>query len=124
MFTMGSILSKRKEKAQKYPQTDIRFQKWLSVILFLGVAFLNVKKMFMDFDIDTEYAITMSYRLAMGDHMFSQMREPHQTSAFLLAFFIRIWMSTVGTTTGLVMYLNIVSLAIKFIIISFFTKHA
>ena len=99
-----------------------KFQKYLTALLILGVIFLNIKKVFMDFSVDVEYAITMSYRLAMGDHMFSQMREPHQTSAFLLAFFIKIWMSALGTTTGLVIYLNTVSLLIKSVIVLFFYK--
>lgn len=63
--------------------------------------------------------MTMSYRLAMGDHMFSQMREPHQTSAFLLAFFVKIWMWATGTTTGIVLYLNAVSLLIKLLVVLF-----
>lgn len=96
------------------------WQKWLPAILILGVIFVNIKKMLVDFHIDVEYAVTMSYRLAMGDHMFSQMREPHQTSAFLLAFFVKIWMWVTGTTTGLVLYLNAVSLVAKLLVVLFF----
>ncbi len=94
--------------------------KWLPVLLVQGTILVNIKKMFMDFHIDVEYAVTMSYRLAMEDHMFSQMREPHQTSAFLLAFFIKIWMWATGTATGIVLYLNTVSLLIKLLVVLFF----
>lgn len=34
-----------------------------------------LRSIFLDFDVDVEYAIVMSYRLATDDHMFSQMRE-------------------------------------------------
>lgn len=95
-------------------------KKYSTFLLVLGSILVNIKKIFTDFNVDCEYAIAMSYRLAMGDHMFSQMREPHQTSAFLLAFFIKIWMQTVGTTTGIVLYLNVVSVIIKFLVVVFF----
>ncbi len=97
-----------------------KHMKWLPVLLVLGTVLVNIKKMFTDFHIDVEYAVTMSYRLAMGDHMFSQMREPHQTSAFLLAFFIKIWMWATGTATGIVLYLNAVSLLVKLLVVLFF----
>ena len=118
---MEAFYTKNKERKKGSQQIE-RFQKCLSVLLVLGVIFLNIKKILMDFSIDTEYAITMSYRLTIGDHMFSQMREPHQTSAFLLAVFICIWLFATRTTTGLVMYLNIVSVTIKFVIIFLFYK--
>lgn len=95
-------------------------RKYLPILFVAGIILVNIKKMFMDFHIDVEYAVAMSYRLAMGDHMFSQMREPHQTSAFLLAFFIKIWMWAIGNTTGLVLFLNAVSLFFKLLVVLFF----
>lgn len=119
---MERIVTEKKAGSGRFSYPGGKFQKYLTAILILGVILLNIKKVFMDFSVDVEYAITMSYRLAMGDHMFSQMREPHQTSAFLLAFFIKIWMSALGTTTGLVIYLNTVSLLIKSVTALFFYK--
>lgn len=119
---MKSIVTEKKARSDRFSYPVGCFQKYLIAALILGVIFLNIKKVFMDFSIDVEYAITMSYRLAMGDHMFSQMWEPHQTSAFLLAFFIKIWMSALGTTTGLVIYLNTVSLLVKSVVVLFFYK--
>lgn len=60
--------------------------RWLVILLVLGAVIVNVKKIFTDFMIDSEYAVALSYRLARGDEMFTQMWEPHQTSAFLGAF--------------------------------------
>lgn len=45
--------------------------------------------------------------------MVTQMWEPHQTSAFLNAIFIKIYMALTGTTTGIALYLNIVGLGVK-----------
>lgn len=117
---MGKASAKRQIELKPLKSAGSGWHRWLPVLLILGIIFVNIKKMFLDFHIDVEYAITMSYRLAMGDHMFTQMREPHQTSAFLLAFFIKIWMWATGTTTGLVLYLNAVSLVVKLLVVLFF----
>lgn len=117
---MEKVFEKRQIKLRPSKGAGNNWQRWLPVLLTLGIILVNIKKMFVDFHIDVEYAVTMSYRLAMGDHMFSQMREPHQTSAFLLAIFIKIWMWATGSTTGIVLYLNFVSLVIKLSIVLFF----
>ena len=46
--------------------------------------------------------------------MFLQMWEPHQTSAYFSAFFIRIYMALFRTTTGIVVYLNTVGVICGF----------
>lgn len=86
--------------------------KWMLAIL-AGVILANIKRVFLDFDVDCEYAIALSYRMARGDHMIAQMWEPHQTSAFLNAIFIKIYLLLTGTTTGIALYLNIVGLGAK-----------
>ena len=116
---MERIFAEKKTNLKFSPQSKTFWQKWLPALFLLGVMFIQIKKVFVDFNVDCEYAITMSYRLAMGDHMFSQMREPHQTSAFLLAFFIKLWMLATGTTTGIVLYLNVVSVIVKFFVTLF-----
>lgn len=78
-----------------------------------GVILVSIKRIFTDFDIDCEYAVALSYRMARGDQMIAQMWEPHQTSAFLNAFFIAVYLGLTGTTTGIVLYLNIVGLMAK-----------
>lgn len=44
---------------------------------------VNIKSIFTDFGADQAYAVAMSYRHIMGDRMFQEMCEPHQTSSFL-----------------------------------------
>lgn len=90
-----------------------RKNKIFFVILLIGVIAVNIKRIFTDFEIDAEYAIAMAYRMAKGDRMFLQMWEPHQTSAYFSAFFIRIYMALFRTTTGIVVYLNTVGVLCK-----------
>lgn len=78
-----------------------------------GVVLVSIKRIFTDFEIDCEYAVALSYRMVRGDRMIMQMWEPHQTSGFLNAFFIAIYLFVTGTTTGIVLYLNVVGLAVK-----------
>lgn len=90
-----------------FAQTD----KWVRrgiCLLFIGAILVNIKSIIADFGIDTEYAIVTSYRILSGDRMFTEMWEPHQTSAFLVTFFMWIWHSLVGTWTGVVIFLHIV----------------
>lgn len=42
-----------------------------------------IKNIFISLDIDESYAVAQSYRLAMGEHLFVDMWEPHQLSAFM-----------------------------------------
>lgn len=85
---------------------------WIKII-FVGVVLVNIKRVFLDLGVDFEYAIVQSYRMVRGDHMITQMWEPHQTSAFLNAFFIKIFLMLTGSTTGIALYLNAVGLAVK-----------
>ena len=71
---MEKIIAEKKTNLKHSPQSKTLWQKWLPAIFLLGVMLIQIKKVFVDFNVDCEYAITMSYRLAMGDHMFSQMR--------------------------------------------------
>ena len=87
--------------------------KWILYMLLAGAVLVCIKRIFTDFDIDCEYAIAVSYRLVRGDRMISQMWEPHQTSAFLNAFFIAGYRFLTGTNTGLALYLNVVGTLVK-----------
>ncbi len=76
-------------------------------MIFAAVC-LCVKYIFVDFGVDAEFQIAMSYRLAQGDRMFREMWEAYQMSAFLPALFIRIYLALFHTTTGIVLYLQAV----------------
>ncbi len=88
-------------------------EKQIRFLMIFGVALLSIKRLIANYTIDVEYAVAMSYRMAMGDQLLTQMWEPHQTAALFLAPFIKLWMVLVGSTTGIVLFLNIISLIIK-----------
>lgn len=88
-----------------------RKQIWPELIK-AGILFLSalavVKTLIIGLEVDEEYAVTLGYRIAMGDRMFLEMWEPHQTSAFLDAFFIKLYMLITGGTEYLVLYLRVI----------------
>ncbi len=85
---------------------------WLIRLMAVGTFLVIVKTIFVNYNIDSEYALAMSYRMLQGDHMFSQMWEPHQTSAFLCTFFMWLYYSLTETWTGVVVYLHIIGAVI------------
>lgn len=86
---------------------------WIPLLLGIGAVLVNIKSIFSDFDVDSQYALVMAYRLAEGDRMIAQMWEPHQTSAFLGAVLVKIYMILFGTTTGIVLYLHVAGVILK-----------
>ena len=82
-------------------------------ILIVAAVVANLKCIFTNFNMDAEYAVLLSYRLARGDRMFLEMWEPHQTSAFVGALFTWLYLAVTGTTTGIVLYLNACGLVCK-----------
>ena len=80
--------------------------------LFLAAGCLQVKYIFTEFNIDTEYAIATSWRMLKGDAMFIDMWEPHQTSAFLLTFIMNIYMRIFHDYAGIVLFINIAGVLI------------
>ncbi len=99
------------EKIMKYTITIVNVI--LVTLTILGV----VKTCFVGFDVDEAYAVAQSYRLAVGDHMFSEMWEPHQMSAFGSAIFmLPFLLITGGNTTGVILYLRIVGSVIHLLL--------
>lgn len=66
----------------------------------------TIKMFFFGLNIDEEYAVTMSFRMVTGDRMFLDMWEPHQTSGFISALLIRIFIAVTGGTEYLILYLR------------------
>lgn len=65
-------------------------------------------------EIDEEYAVAMSYRIAVGDRMFSEMWEPHQTSGFLCAFFIKLFLLLdIPGLDHMILYLRLVGIILQ-----------
>ncbi|MBR6316521.1 MAG: hypothetical protein IKR58_05925 [Lachnospiraceae bacterium] len=83
----------------------------LAAFILLSVA-ATVTKLLVGFDIDEGYAVAMPFRLIMGDALFAQMWEIHQTSSFLPALVMWPYLAIRGSTDGIVLYLRIVSLLI------------
>lgn len=71
---------------------------------------------------DAEYQLAMAYRFVKGDLMISQMWEPHQTSAFLCAIIMKLYIGVTGSTTGIVLFTHAVGLLIRFGIGIYFYK--
>lgn len=87
---------------QQPDKENLFFQR---LMIFLAIC-LSIKYIFVDFGIDAEFQITMSYRFTRGDIMFREMWEPYQMSSFLCAFFIKIYTAVFHTTKGIVLFLQ------------------
>lgn len=87
--------------------------KAIKTILLLGTALAAIKLIFVDYTLDEEYQIVMAYRNLNGDHLFKEMWEPHQTSAFLCSGLIWLYMVVTGTTTGVILFLRFVTLGVQ-----------
>lgn len=77
------------------------------LILWICSVLINIKSIFADYDIDSSYALAMSYRHLTGDRMFLQMLEPHQTSAFLTDSLIYIFMKLTDNINGIILWLHL-----------------
>lgn len=81
---------------------------YLFLLIMAGIFFLVT-----NISYDAEYQMAMAYRMIKGDTMITQMWEPHQTSAFLCAIFMKLYMIVTGTTTGIVLYIQAMGLLIR-----------
>ena len=91
----------------------IRVDKKTLIVYGILVAIASVSLLFTNISYDVEYQVAMAYRVLKGDVMILEMWEPHQTSAFLCAIFMKIYMTLFGTTTGIILYLQFVGFALR-----------
>lgn len=77
----------------------------LKLVLIILSILASVKMLFVGFGLDEEYQVVMAYRNAMGDRLFLDMWEPHQSSAFLCTLLLKPYLALFGTT-GIVLYLK------------------
>jgi len=89
------------------------FKNKVNLFYFLLIAVACVSFVFTNISYDAEYQLAMGYRMLKGDRLILEMWEPHQTSAFLCAIIMKIYIMLTGTTTGIVLYTQIVGLAIR-----------
>lgn len=92
-------------------ETNSKINK-IWILLMIASVFLAIKFIFVDFGIDAAFQISMSYRFIDGDIMFREMWEPYQTSTFLCAFFMMLYMGLFHTTVGIVLFLQFVGVMI------------
>lgn len=108
-MTMNSFISKVK--------TDKSLQRRINIIidicLVVAAVLSTVKLIFFGLTVDEEYAVTMAYRNAIGDGMFTLMWEPHQTSGFICTALIRAFINVTGKTDHLVIFLRICGFVIE-----------
>lgn len=83
-----------------------RINVLVDAMLILASLLSTAKLFILGITIDEEYAVCMSYRNAIGDRMFLDMWEPHQTSGFLCTALIRVFLTVFHTTDYLVFFLR------------------
>lgn len=110
---MNSKYKEMWEKWNKFCQRicsnmRLKFQnkKGFLCLIWTGAVLVSIKSLFVDFGIDNGYAVATSYRHISGDHMFLEMWEPHQTSAFLVDCLMLIYRGFVPSLTGVAIFLQ------------------
>lgn len=88
-------------------------KKYIVILLLVGSFFAALKCIFVSLQMDEEYAVSMSYRLLLGDRLFAQIWDPHQTSAFLMEFLMWIFLKLFHTTTYYVIWVRIIGVLIQ-----------
>lgn len=84
----------------------------LVVILTVLSLAAAISKIWIGFDVDEGYAVSMPYRLLQGDRLLLDMWEIHQTSSFLPYLFLAPFVKITGGSTGIILYLRLVSTVI------------
>jgi hypothetical protein len=85
----------------------------VKIIYILILAAVCISMLFTNVGYDSEYQLSMAYRMIKGDLPLIQMWEPHQTSAFLCAILMKLYIAVTGTTTGIVLYTQAAGLLIR-----------
>lgn len=88
-------------------------KKYIVILLLVGSFLAALKCIFVSLQMDEEYAVSMSYRLLLGDRLFAQIWDPHQTSAFLIEFLMWIYLKIFHTTTCSVIFIRMVGVLIQ-----------
>lgn len=103
------------EKPFASEKSEMRTGSRKRVLLFYLVLLFGacISLVFTNVSYDGEYQLAMAYRLIKGDRLITQMWEPHQTSAFLCAILMKLYLMVTGTTTGIVLYTQVCGLLIR-----------
>lgn len=82
-------------------------------VLVAVCVLVMVRQIFVGLEIDEVYALSLGFRLVQGDRLFAQMWEPHQLCALPPALLVWLYRAVTGTTTGLLVFVRVVTLACK-----------
>ncbi|MBO4882602.1 MAG: hypothetical protein J5570_03730 [Lachnospiraceae bacterium] len=86
------------------------------IILILLTLAAGVKLAAWGWTIDEGYAFAMGNRLVQGDRLFIDMWELHQTSAYAVFFFLKIFRALTSSCEGEVLFVRAAGAAIQFIV--------
>lgn len=89
----------------KIQLTD-KSRAWIRALLIAGSILAALKCILVGIQVDEEYAVSMAYRMLLGDRLFAEIWDPHQTSAFLMEFFLWIYQILFGTVNGFVIWVR------------------
>lgn len=85
----------------------------LSGLFLFACAASVIKRLFIGYDIDEQYAVTLAYRIASGDILIKEMWEPHMLSGFLTALPVWLFLKVKGDAECLVIALRIYGILIQ-----------
>ena len=91
----------------------ITLERFFFLILTLLAAAAMLHTLFVGLEIDEEYALSLGFRIVRGDRLFYSMWEPHQLSALPSALLIAVFTAVTSTTTGVLLFVRCVMLAVK-----------
>ena len=78
--------------------------------IFIAIIILSViaaiKTVCVCVFVDEEYQITLGYRLLRGERLFTDIWDPHQTSAFLVEFLMWVYVKLFSTYTGIMIWVR------------------
>ena len=97
-------------------------EHFIAALLILLAAASVVKTLFVGLEIDEEYALSIGWRLIQGDSLFYTMWEPHQLSALADAALMWPYWAVTGTTTGILLYMRVVTLVLKALLAFWFYR--
>ncbi len=105
----------------KKTNSETKLPVW-TIVLWIGAALANIKSIFADYDVDLSYAVVTSYRHLSGEKMFMEMREPHQTSAYILDGLMWLFHKVTGSYEGVVIFVNIFGVLLFALLSCFLVK--
>lgn len=85
---------------------SITISRIFRILYTVLIAVTALKILFVGYDIDEQYALSMSYRMLKGDFPVRDMWEPHQTSGYLAAVLMVPYLFFTQSTAGIVLYLR------------------